>query len=111
MDGEGRVPDSCWEMKRYSEGSIGLTRSDAPLLLSLGHQEDTLTRACAKDCTTKLTYDLTGRKEIMAFLKLASWAQVKARLAKGMPVIREAGCLRWMACSTEMVAWVERGRG
>jgi len=55
-------------------------------------------------------YDLIGRKEIMAFLKLASWEQVKARIAKGMPVIREAGCLRWMACSAELAAWVERGR-
>jgi hypothetical protein len=58
-----------------------------------------------------LKYDLIGRKEIMAFLKLAAWAQVMARIAKGMPVIREAGCLRWMACSTELTAWVERGRG
>jgi len=55
-------------------------------------------------------YDLIGRKEIMAFLKLASWEQVKTRIAKGMPVIREAGYLRWMACSTELAAWMERGK-
>ena len=60
---------------------------------------------------TALKYDLIGRKEIMAFRKLASWEQVKERIAKGCPVIREAGCLRWMACSTKLAAWVERGRG
>jgi hypothetical protein len=34
-------------------------------------------------------YDLIGRKAIMAFLRLAGWKMVKARIAKGMPVIRE----------------------
>ena len=57
-----------------------------------------------------LRYDLIGRKVIMAFLKLSSWTCVEARIAKGLPVFREAGCLRWMACSKELAAWVERKR-
>jgi hypothetical protein len=55
-----------------------------------------------------MRYDLTGRKEIMNFLRLTHWSQVEERMRRGLPVTKEAGEFRWLACSTELEAWICR---
>ena len=54
-----------------------------------------------------MRYDLVGRKAILTYLRLSEWRHVIERMRKGLPVIREAEDGRWLACSSDVDAWVE----
>jgi len=57
-----------------------------------------------------MQYDLIGRKAILAFSGLTDWRQVKARILKGCPVVREGGIGRWLANSKTVEEWIAKGR-
>ena len=58
-----------------------------------------------------MRFDLVGRKAIMGYLKLTNWCQVEERIRRGLPVVKEAGVLRWLACSKDLDAWIVPKKG
>jgi len=53
-----------------------------------------------------MRFDLVGRKAILHYLKLTNWCQVEERIRRGLPVVKEAGELRWLACSKDLDGWI-----